>query len=633
MQLMVSIDKNTGMSREGLLRSERGATILIALAFALVCAFVGAAVLTAAFANMKSESPRDEEEQGYYSLTSALNLAKDTFLSEDAATGSLTVYWDSATGKYDYGSINGNVDTDGLATWAKTRVLDIFAGTTNAKTNFYATVNPSGADTTPVYLRYTMGGSDGTNTDIVIYASLDKTALEKGTSASDEAYARTLSTTLTNRFDEYVKESSDLSNLSGAYWGKDKEWAWAPEYRTVTYGVTTDGSPSSYGGQLKDRGDNKLKAEVVNKRVNSITLSGITVPPISLSSGYEFDGWYYNGTLVSSDSNPRLVKPIVRKCLQETDGDIELTANFVKARRTINYNVRYESAAGVYEGSGSGFDSWISSASEVVEGSDGAQGSSVVAGNVNPYYEFVGWYDSTGREVSTDLVFVPDDSLRLSDGYFGVGTSYTARFRERRVTIAFGPASGSENLSYITFDTESADNIDYTIEISAYSGWGYDAPTANNRVNSTFVSWQWNGYVVSTDATLALSQLPVVNGHYVDCSVLAAYVKSPIENPAGREPTEDDLSFNEVLGSYFSTFPDEYSWVPQGSMTFLVYSYTGGAGLVWYNGHYYKPVFSAPEQTWTVVNYNLVNASDLTSGGTYDYGQTYNYRVGWEEVG
>lgn len=72
------------------LRSQSGASILIALLFFLLCAMVGASVLMAAASNAgKSRSSR-EEQQKYLTLSSALQLVCDELTAAEY------------TGKYDY---------------------------------------------------------------------------------------------------------------------------------------------------------------------------------------------------------------------------------------------------------------------------------------------------------------------------------------------------------------------------------------------------------------------------------------------------------------------------------------------------------------------------------------------------
>lgn len=59
------------------LNSRRGASILIALLLFLVCAFVGGAVLAAAYQNASRAPAARQEEQDYLAVSSAVQLLKD----------------------------------------------------------------------------------------------------------------------------------------------------------------------------------------------------------------------------------------------------------------------------------------------------------------------------------------------------------------------------------------------------------------------------------------------------------------------------------------------------------------------------------------------------------------------------
>jgi len=59
------------------LRSRRGTSILLALVFFLVCAFVAAVILGAAAANARKTAGREAEQQTYYSVSSAARLLQN----------------------------------------------------------------------------------------------------------------------------------------------------------------------------------------------------------------------------------------------------------------------------------------------------------------------------------------------------------------------------------------------------------------------------------------------------------------------------------------------------------------------------------------------------------------------------
>lgn len=59
------------------LHSQRGASILLALMFFLICGFVGAVVLGSAVTNAEKVQGRTEEQQAYYAVSSAALLIRD----------------------------------------------------------------------------------------------------------------------------------------------------------------------------------------------------------------------------------------------------------------------------------------------------------------------------------------------------------------------------------------------------------------------------------------------------------------------------------------------------------------------------------------------------------------------------
>ena len=68
------------------LHSGRGASILLALVFFLVCGFVGAVILGSATANAQKVRDRRADRQAYYAVSSAARLLRDT-LGDSACKG------------------------------------------------------------------------------------------------------------------------------------------------------------------------------------------------------------------------------------------------------------------------------------------------------------------------------------------------------------------------------------------------------------------------------------------------------------------------------------------------------------------------------------------------------------------
>lgn len=61
------------------LRSQAGATLLIALAFFVICALIGSVVLAQSAAQLKAVQARQDAQRGAYSVTSAANLIMENW--------------------------------------------------------------------------------------------------------------------------------------------------------------------------------------------------------------------------------------------------------------------------------------------------------------------------------------------------------------------------------------------------------------------------------------------------------------------------------------------------------------------------------------------------------------------------
>lgn len=122
------------------LSSRRGASVLIALLLFLVCAFVGAAVLTAAYHNASRTSAIRQEQQTYLSVASAAELLKDELVGQSVVwnhvvTGYYTESVDSGgkpTGQYVLTSTSdaweAECDYTGLLKTISQEVLEVLQG-------------------------------------------------------------------------------------------------------------------------------------------------------------------------------------------------------------------------------------------------------------------------------------------------------------------------------------------------------------------------------------------------------------------------------------------------------------------------------------------------------------------------
>lgn len=78
-------DRIPASNRRPALRNERGASILLALFYFLVCAVVGAVVLTAATVTTGQLVALERSQQAYYSVTSAAELLRDSIVGGTCA--------------------------------------------------------------------------------------------------------------------------------------------------------------------------------------------------------------------------------------------------------------------------------------------------------------------------------------------------------------------------------------------------------------------------------------------------------------------------------------------------------------------------------------------------------------------
>ncbi|MCH3943657.1 MAG: hypothetical protein LKE37_08430 [Atopobiaceae bacterium] len=138
-------------------RGERGASIIIALVFLMVCATVAAVVVVGASVNSDRTRKETAEQQGYFALNSALNEAKGMWATEDPMK-SLVV---TVNGSTVSATANSSYADNAVANWAVQQIKDMKSGL--AVTPLTVTVtgtNPNSNQALPeVTLTYEMGTS------------------------------------------------------------------------------------------------------------------------------------------------------------------------------------------------------------------------------------------------------------------------------------------------------------------------------------------------------------------------------------------------------------------------------------------------------------------------------------------
>ena len=112
-------------------RDERGASILLALFYFLVCAVVGAVVLTAATVTTGQLVALEKSQQAYYSVSSAAELLRDSIVGGTCEPADTNGVWTC--------SLPAQTDTnaDGqhrFESWLKSMVERVAGGTTGSAT-------------------------------------------------------------------------------------------------------------------------------------------------------------------------------------------------------------------------------------------------------------------------------------------------------------------------------------------------------------------------------------------------------------------------------------------------------------------------------------------------------------------
>ena len=160
-------------------RGERGASIIIALVFLLVCATVATLVLSGASVNSDRTKKETSEQQGYFALNSALNEAKSMWETEEPMKSLVvTISGTSVTAS------PSTYPSSAITAWAVQQAANVTAGSTTTPLTVTVTgTNPTSGEALPdVTLKYTMN----TGYAIEVEGSVD----------SGSGYVQTLTTTI-----------------------------------------------------------------------------------------------------------------------------------------------------------------------------------------------------------------------------------------------------------------------------------------------------------------------------------------------------------------------------------------------------------------------------------------------------
>lgn len=162
--------------------SQRGISILIALAFVLICALITAVVLSAASVNAERIKGYRVEQQSYLSKVSALNLVTGIVVGDNADDSDGIQILKTATGLKDSYSPQGVLDDLGIAQWMCKR-LNNDPSTTKLILTVDASSLNSKSDTPLENVQLELS-FDGTSLRVRAYDSLDGAADSGGAVAN-----------------------------------------------------------------------------------------------------------------------------------------------------------------------------------------------------------------------------------------------------------------------------------------------------------------------------------------------------------------------------------------------------------------------------------------------------------------
>lgn len=131
-------DKPAQSARALLVHDERGASILIALFYFLVCAVVGAVVLTAATVTSGQLANLEKSQQTYYATSSAATVFRDA-IENGTCTSSFAA--DDATWTCELPALGAQQEP--MRTWLQTMVSNIAEGQQTASATFDITLDGS----------------------------------------------------------------------------------------------------------------------------------------------------------------------------------------------------------------------------------------------------------------------------------------------------------------------------------------------------------------------------------------------------------------------------------------------------------------------------------------------------------
>ena len=185
--------------------------------------------------------------------------------------------------------------------------------------------------------------------------------------------------------------------------------------------------------------------------------------------GYRFAGWNtHRGTSYEDGAHVRN--------LTETDGDIiTLYARWIEDDHvSITYKVESDDGKG---------ENAIDNAYDDVNPTTGTPKGS--AATASKEYDFIGWYDSDGKLITTDAKFVPS---KPTSGKW-IAASYTAKFKRKAFTVSFvGKDGGELKTEKVPYGDPATAPDAPTIDGYEFAGWdtSFDSVTSDLTVTAVY---------------------------------------------------------------------------------------------------------------------------------------------------
>lgn len=268
---------------------------------------------------------------------------------------------------------------------------------------------------------------------------------------------------------------------------------WSSDGRNITGDMTITASyaPISYAVAF-DKNSDKASGEMANQQMKYDTWDNLH-SNVFIRNGYHFIGWNTqpdNSGMTYTDGE-RIYN------LTENDNDIvTLYAQWIENDHiAITYKVESDDGLG---------DNSVSNVLDDINPITGVPTGSVA--KVTEAYEFIGWYDSNNKLLSTDEEFMPSKP----DNSNWIDATYTAKFKRKIFDVSFIDKNG---------EVIKSEKIPYGSSATAP-----DAPSVNGY---EFVGW---------DRTF--------DNVTADIEVKAIY--NELSKPSPHEPIADDSSSKKI---------------------------------------------------------------------------------------